>query len=118
MDGRVFRLREQLLKNLQNHWTVSEMAETAGLSLPHFQRLFKTHTGLSPITFLRNLRLEKACELLETTFYRIQQIGLEIGMPDDSHFTRDFKKKYGITPTEYRQQHWNKIQVESENGRK
>jgi transcriptional regulator GlxA family with amidase domain len=118
MDGRVFHLREQLLKKLQHHWTIAEMAESVELSLPHFQRLFKFHTGLSPITYLREVRLEKARELLETTFWRVQQVGVEVGMPNDSHFTRDFKKRYGSSPTEYRKLYWEKIQSKSASGKK
>lgn len=118
MDGRIFILRERLLKNLAHHWTIEEMAEIVELSSPHFQRLFKSYMDLPPITFLRELRLEKARELLETTFLQMKQIGIAIGMPNDSHFTRDFKKKYGVTPTEYRKQHWEKIQAESANGQK
>jgi transcriptional regulator GlxA family with amidase domain len=118
MDGRIFKLREQLLKNLQHQWTVEEMAEIVELSSPHFQRLFKSHIGSSPIAYLREIRLEKARECLETEFCRLKQIGVKVGMPNASHFTRDFKRKYGLTPTEYRKQYWEKIQAENANGQK
>lgn len=118
MDGRVFRLQEQILKTLEHHWTVQEMAEVIELSLPHFQKLFKNEVGISPIAWLRERRLEKARDLLETEFWHIQQIGVAVGMPHDSHFTRDFKKKYGVTPTQYRKNYWDKIQAEKQNGQK
>lgn len=118
MDGRIFQLKEMMLENLQRHWSIEELAEIIGLSIPHLQRLFKTEIGTSPNAFLQNARLEKARELLETTFWHIQQIGIEVGMPNDSHFTRDFKKKYGLTPTEYRRRYWEKIQSEKQFGRK
>ena len=118
MDGRIFHLKELLLKKPQHHWTVEEMAQIVELSLPHFQKLFKAETGVTPIAYLRNLRLEKAREFLETKFYRLKQIGFEIGIPDASHFTRDFKKRYGVTPTEYRKQYWEKSQAENSNSNK
>lgn len=111
MDGRIFHLKEQLLKNLQYEWTIEEMSQFVELSVPHFQKLFKIEIGIAPVAYLRDLRLEKARKLLEANFKQIRQIGLEVGMPNDSHFTRDFKKKYGATPTEYRRQFWETIQV-------
>jgi len=118
MDGRIFRLQEQIYKNLEYNWTIQEMAEIIELSLPHFQKLFKNEVGIAPFAFLQSSRLEKARELFETTFWQIKQIDIAVGMPHDSHFTRNFKKKFGVTPTEYRKQHWGKIQAESKNGQK
>lgn len=118
MDGRIFHIREALLNNLSYHWTIEEMALKIGLSVPHFQKLFKSNVGLPPMTFLQEKRLEKARELLEETFLQIQEIRLQVGMPHDSHFTRDFKKKYGENPTQYRRQHWEKFQNEMQFGKK
>ena len=113
MDGRIYYLREQIANNLSHHWTIKEMAEAVELSAPHFQKLFKTNVGSTPIIYLRELRLAKALERLENSFCQLKQIGIEIGMADDSHFTRDFKSKFGVTPTEYRKQYWEKIQTEA-----
>lgn len=118
MDGRIFYLRKQMLENLQHHWTVEELAQRIDVSVPHLQKLFKTQTGVSPIQYLRDLRLEKAREFLEDGFKRVNEISFEVGMPDDSHFTRDFKKKYGVTPSEYRKQYWEKIQAEKSDDKK
>lgn len=116
MDGRIFHLRKRILNDLKRQWTVEEMADYVELSAAHLQKLFNTSIGTSPIAYLRELRLEKARELLETTFYRINQICYETGILDNSHFTRDFKKKYGVTPTEYRRRCWEKIQAEKSSG--
>lgn len=118
MDGRMFHLQETLLADLPRYWTIEQMAQEVGLSAPHFQKLFKSNVGLPPMTFLQNKRLETARELLENTFLQIQEIRLKVGIPHDSHFTRDFKKKYGVTPTEYRKLHWEKVQSEKQNGKK
>lgn len=112
MDGRIFQLKEKSLNDLQHQWTVEEMAGTIKISVPHFQKLFKSAFGKPPIAYLRELRLERARELLESDeFWQIQEIRVKVGIMNDSHFTRDFKKKYGITPTEYREQYWEKIQA-------
>ena len=118
MDGRIFHLKELLLKNLQHKWTVEEMSQIVELSVPHFQKLFRAEMGIAPLTYLRDLRLVKARELLEKKFYRVKQIRVEVGIRNDSHFTRDFKKKYGLTPTEYRKHFWKKIQTERSDDKK
>lgn len=111
MDGRVFHIKEKLLCDLQHHWTIKEMAQEVGLSVPHFQKLFKTNVGSPPMTYLQEIRLEKAREFLKETFLQVQEIRLEVGINQDSHFTRGFKKKYGISPTQFRKQCWEETQT-------
>ena len=117
MDKRIFRLRTRILSDFRHNWTVEEMALTVELSVPYLQKLFKMQTGMSPVAYLREMRLEKARDLLETTFHQINQISYKTGMTDHSHFTRDFKKRYGVTPTEYRNQYWEKMLAEEPEGR-
>lgn len=117
MDARIIFLKRKLLNNLQHQWTIEEMAEAVELSPSHLQKIFKTETGMSPIAYLRKKRLEKAKELLETTFLRIKQIGVEIGMMNASHLTLDFKEKYRVTPTKYRKNYWEKIEEENSDGK-
>ena len=57
---------------------------------------------MSPIKYLKLLRMEKAKHLLETTFLSVKEITYRVGINDDSHFVRDFKKAYGTAPTQYR----------------
>ena len=93
------------------------MAKIVDLSPPHLQRLFKIHVGVSPMAYLLELRLEKARELLENPFLQIKQIGRMVGILTDSHFTREFKKNCGLTPTEFRRFHQEKVQAEVLNDR-
>jgi AraC family L-rhamnose operon transcriptional activator RhaR len=120
MDGRIFYLKERILENLQHDWTIEELAAQISVSAPYLQRLFKSETGMPPMTYLRDLRLDKAREFLEADnkFYRISEIGYQIGISDDSHFTCAFKKKFGVTLTEYRKQCWEKIQAEKSEDKK
>jgi len=57
---------------------------------------------MSPARYQRWLRMQRARQLLETSLLTIKQIAGRIGIRDESHFWRDFKKIYGLTPSEYR----------------
>ena len=78
------------------------MAESVNLSPPYFCYLFKTITGVPPAKYLKALRMQQAATLLTTTFLSIKEIVRRIGLTDESHFVRDFKRLYGMTPSEYR----------------
>ncbi len=112
MDKRIAFLKKQMLSNLQRSPTIEQMAHSVNLSESHLQQLFKSETGMSPIHYLRSLRLEKAQELLEESFMRVQEVGWAIGMSDKSHFVHNFKKEFGVTPSEYRKQRWKKNEDE------
>lgn len=114
MDKRIASLRKQMLSDLKHEWTIGEMAQAVELSESQLEKLFKLHTGLPPIQYLRHLRLEEARRLLENTFKRVKVIAALVGQPDQSHFTRDFKEKYGCTPSEYRQRFWEETQSNGE----
>lgn len=114
MEEIIFRLKKRILKSLQYQWKIEEMSKITNLSTRHFQKTFKTIIAMSPMSWLQEKRLEKARELLETDSEQINQIGFKVGMSDHSHFTRNFKKKYGVTPTEYRKQYWKKLKAERE----
>lgn len=64
--------------------------------------MFKVETGTSPERHLKSLRMQKAKELLETTFLSVKEIASRVGLRNESHFVRDFKRTYGVTPTQYR----------------
>ena len=74
------------------------------MSAPHFRRLFKGNIGKTPNAYLNDLRLGKAREMLSDLycFLQIKEIGLHVGLTNDSHFTKSFKAKVGMTPTEFR----------------
>lgn len=109
MKAKISFLRKLILDDLQRDWKVDDLARAIDISPAHLQKLFKTETGISPIRFIKHLRLEKSRELLETTFLRVQQIGFEVGITDQSYFDREFKKKYGLTPNQYREQYRKKL---------
>ncbi|HXG84329.1 MAG TPA: AraC family transcriptional regulator [Pyrinomonadaceae bacterium] len=112
MDKRIAFLKKQMLSNLRHSPTIEKMARLVNLSESHLRQFFKREVGMSPVQNLKDLRLEKAKKLLENTFLRVKEIQFETGIKDQSHFVKDFKKKYGLTPAEYRRQHQVEIGVE------
>ncbi len=125
MDYRISDLCTHLNETLDHQWTVAEMAENVGISLSRFTTLFTQEVVVSPVAFLKHIRHERARHQLETTRERINQIAHKVGMPEESHFTRDFKTKYGLTPRDHRRQFHEKRQAdilkrqaEPENGQK
>jgi AraC-like DNA-binding protein len=106
MNGRqIFHLTEQISLNLSEDWPVERMAAEVGLSISRFHHAFKEHFKTTPQEYLRDARLNRARLKLEDphNFDSIKTIAYEVGIKDESHFTRDFKKKFGQTPTEYRE---------------
>jgi len=90
-------------KNLNRPVQVEEIAETIGLSADYFSRLFKQFTGLSPMEYMKNVRLAKATELLKDPFISVSKVAMEVGIDDPSYFTRQFKQALGVSPSQYQQ---------------
>jgi transcriptional regulator GlxA family with amidase domain len=102
MDPRVQKVVHLIQKDLSRKVTLDEMAQAVNLSAAHLRTLFKSEIGMTPIQYHKKLRLLEARGLLENTFLNVQEIMVRVGLSDDSHFVRDFKKLYGLTPAQYR----------------
>ena len=102
MAERVKRIIEMMQDNPSRNLTLGEMAQSVNLSPPYFCYLFKTITGTPPAKYLKSLRMRQAATLLTTTFLSVKEIVRRVGCTDDSHFVRDFKRMYGMTPSAYR----------------
>ena len=102
MDARVQKVVTRMRGEFRHEQSLSEMAQIVNLSQSRLRYLFKREIGIAPGHYLRAFRLEQAKELLETTFLSVKQIISSIGVNDQSHFIRVFKKTYGLTPAQYR----------------
>lgn len=78
------------------------LAKAVGLSTPYFSQLFKLETGVPLGEYLIRLRMERAGQLLATTFMSIKQIMADVGYYNKANFGRSFKKRFDVTPSEYR----------------
>jgi transcriptional regulator GlxA family with amidase domain len=104
MDQRVQKILILMRTDPTRGLTLDEMAKVVNLSPSRLYQVFKTEVGVPPTRYLRQLKMEKARELLETTFLSVKVIVAMIGVNDESHFVRDFKREYSVTPTQYRSQ--------------
>ncbi|MBO9617020.1 MAG: response regulator [Dyadobacter sp.] len=82
-------------------FSVEKMADEMSLSRTQLLRKLKALTGLAPNDFIRDLRLQKAAEMIRQKADTITQIGYAVGFNDQSYFSKSFKKEFGETPTEY-----------------
>ncbi len=78
------------------------LADDANLSKYHFTRKFKQVTGHSPIQHFIHLKMQHACQLLDSTAHSVKQIAVDTGYKDAYYFSRLFKQVIGISPSEYR----------------
>ncbi|HWS99643.1 MAG TPA: AraC family transcriptional regulator [Pyrinomonadaceae bacterium] len=103
MDQRVQKTISLMKENLHRGWPAGRLAKFVNLSSSRLHQLFKEETGLPPAKYLRLLRMERAVELLETSYLSVKEVMAKVGVTDESHFVRDFKKTYGLTPARYRE---------------
>ena len=78
------------------------IAERLGLTARNFYRKFKEISGRAPSEFIKEYRFEYAARLLTTTHLTVQEIMYRVGISNKSYFYREFQKKYGLKPKEYR----------------
>jgi two-component system response regulator YesN len=108
MDKRILFLKSYLLENLHRKFSIEELANLVNFSPVYLRQLFKAETGQTITQYIRQLRLAKAKELLENKFLRVKEVGVAVGLPNQSKFTQYFKEAYGMTPSECQDLHNNK----------
>jgi len=82
--------------------TVAYLAEREGLSESRYRELFRKHFGISPSEAIAQVRIANACHLLQTTNMTISASANYCGYQDIAYFSRLFKLKVGVSPTDYR----------------
>lgn len=102
MDQRIELITDLMRSNLNRKLSPDNLAAMVGLSPSRLHYLFKTELGTSPARYIRSLRLERAKNLLNSTHTSVKQVMIEVGVTDRSHFEREFKRLYGLTPSQYR----------------
>lgn len=112
-DQRLTEVIEYIERNYDQPITLEEMAQRTYLSTAYLSRYFKQKMGIGFSRFLMNIRLNHSLKDLLYTTDSISQISLKNGFPNTKSFTNLFKDVYGVTPSEYRDQHAVDNQVDS-----
>lgn len=107
-DHKSLEKMKLILKYLENHYmeriTIADISAEVGLSQSHFMKYFKNTMGTSFIEYLNEYRLTMASRLLISSESSILAIAEEVGYENLSYFNRTFKKRFGMTPRDYRKQ--------------
>jgi signal transduction histidine kinase/ligand-binding sensor domain-containing protein/DNA-binding response OmpR family regulator len=106
-DDRLMKnLMEVMEDNIDNSGlTVDELVSKMGIGRSVFFKKLKSLTGLAPVEFIREVRVKRAAQLIESGEYTISQVTYMVGCNDPRYFSRIFKQRFAITPSEYRDRH-------------
>jgi AraC-like DNA-binding protein len=99
---RVSKVCRHIEENISHKITLSDAAKMVNMSDSAFSHFFKKQTGISFITYINNLRVAKACDLLANTNLSASEICYDCGFNNKSNFIRLFSKRKNMTPIEYR----------------
>ncbi len=101
-DEVIIDLQEWMHKHFNAEVNMQELSQLFKLSQRSLNRRFKQATGLSPVQYLQQIRLEKAKELLKTSNLAISEVAYNVGYPDSAYFSVLFKRTVSLSPGEYR----------------
>jgi AraC family transcriptional regulator len=104
-EPRLGVVREMLLQDLASPPSLSQIASEIGIHPSHLARLLRAHYGESIGEYGRRLRLEWAAQRLTSSEEGLASVASRAGFADQSHFTRAFKRRYGVAPGRYRLAH-------------
>jgi len=98
------KLTELMEKNMDNgDLIVDDLVKKLAVSRSVFFKKLKTLTGLAPIEFIKEMRVKRAAQLIESGGFNMTQISYMVGINDPRYFSRCFKQRFGMTPTEYKE---------------
>lgn len=96
------RVTHYMRENLQQNLSLGELAAYFKFSPSHFSMMFQKETGVSPMNYFIRLKIQKACEYIELTNLKLNDIATKLGFEDAAYFSRIFTKIMGISPSAYR----------------
>ena len=98
------KLVELMEQNMDNgELVVDDLVRELAVSRSVFFKKLKTLTGLAPIEFIKEMRIKRAAQLIETGEFNMTQISYMVGINDPRYFSKCFKAQVGMTPTEYKE---------------
>lgn len=102
------RFMDKLTELMEQHMDngdliVDDLVKELAVSRSVFFKKLKTLTGLAPIEFIKEMRVKRAAQLIETGEFNMTQIAYMVGINDPRYFSKCFKQRYQMTPTEYKE---------------
>jgi DNA-binding response OmpR family regulator len=85
----------------ESEYSVDDLAHQIAMSRMQLYRKLKALTGETPNTLIRNIRLKRAAQLLDTRQYNISEVAYKVGFTDLKYFRERFKERFGVVPSEY-----------------
>lgn len=96
---RVMNIMEQQMDNAD--FTIDAFAAESGMGRTVFYQKLKSLTGLAPVDFIRDMRIKRARQLIESGEYNVSTVAYMTGFNDPKYFSKCFKKQFGISPSDY-----------------
>lgn len=109
--NRVQLIKELLREDLQKNISLEDLEKCLGISKFHISRSFKQAEGISISSYLKQIRIEKAQQLLMNKILSITEVAQKCGFSDASHLNRYFKALTGFTPSQFREQFQKRIDI-------
>ena len=99
---------QSIIDSIEQHleeaeYDLEQLATEMNMSKSTLYRKIKSMTGLTPLDFVRNIKMKRACMMLLSRTQNISEIAYAVGFSTPKYFTKCFKDEFGITPTEYQQ---------------
>ena len=105
-DDFIRNILQSVEENIQNsEFKIDDLAEAMSLSRTVFYRKVKSLMGVSPVDFVKTMRIKRAVQLLEQDEFTVSEVGYMSGFTTPQYFSRVFKEAMGCTPKEYRLKH-------------
>lgn len=102
-SGIIEKAKEYMNTNYNKNFSLDDVARAVNISPYYFSKLFKDKTGKNFVEYLTTIRMNAARLLLQNHELSIKEICIESGYFDPNYFSRIFKKQFGVTPTEFRE---------------
>lgn len=106
-SGRVYveRAKDYIASSYSYPITVEDVADYTGISRSYLFRAFQAYQKQSPKEYLTEYRIRQACHLLRETGLSVASIAYSVGFEDNLYFSKAFKKKMQMSPSQYRKNH-------------
>ena len=101
---------QSIIDSIEQHFEepkfdLEQLAAEKRMSKSTLYRKIKSMTGMTPLDFIRNIKMKRACMMLLSGSYNISEVAYAVGFSTPKYFSRCFKDEFGITPSEYLQKH-------------